>query len=107
MAETDPLPILRDLLADRIGPAEAASRLFALTGPAAKGFAYNPSVFTDEESRSLRERMSAVRQEMAKLLSAGRMPDALFDSPEYHDYCARRTARAVDDLPSPPAEDAR
>lgn len=88
MSSRDPLPILHDLLAGRIDAPEAARRLVALDGPAAGGLAHSPAAFSGEDAARLRSAMAAVRWEMAKLLSPGRLPEVPYDSPEYHQFIA-------------------
>jgi hypothetical protein len=88
MTSKDPLPILHDLLAGRIDAPEAARRLVALAGPAAAGLAHSAAAFSGEDAVRLRSAMPAVRWEMAKLLSPGRLPEVAYDSSEYHRFMA-------------------
>jgi hypothetical protein len=96
MPSTDALPVLRDLLAAQIDPPEAAKRLLALNGPAAVGLAHLPNAFSADDTARLGALMAAVRWEMAKQLSPGRLPDVAYGSPEYQQFIAA--------LPSGPSE---
>ena len=86
MLSSDPVPILRELLAGHIDPPEAARRLLALNGPAAMGLGHAPGVLSESETARLPSLMPAVQWEMAKQLSRGVLPDVTFGSPEYHAF---------------------
>ena len=101
MSSTDPTPILRDLLAGRLEPPEAARQLLALAGPAAVGLAHASTALPADDSARLSSIMAAVRWEMAKLLSPGQLPAVPYDSAEYHRFIA-----AMPSGPADPAEPA-
>jgi len=88
MSSTDPVPILRDLLAGRLDPPEAAKRLLALSGPAAEGLAIARGAVPAADAARLNAMMAAVRWEIAKLLHPGTLPAVPYDSAEYHRFMA-------------------
>ena len=85
---TDPMPILRALLAGTLGAPEAARAFLALEGPAAHGLVLGGTVFTQEELQTLAPLVAAVRWETAKILAPGRLPDVPYDSPEHRAFMA-------------------
>src|SRR5689334_20728215 len=100
MPSTDALAILRDLLAGQLNPPEAAKRLLALSDQGAVGLAHH-DVFSGADAARLHDLMAAVRWEMAKQLSPGRLPDVAYGSPEHQQFMA-----AIPNGPNRPPEPA-
>ena len=89
MTAPDAANILQALLAGRVIPAEAARQLLAISGSAGAGLTIDPDTRSPADAARLLELMRAVRWEMARIMVPGQLPDAPYDSPEYHAWISR------------------
>lgn len=92
MTSDEARSILRELLAERLTPVEAAKRLLAASGAAGAGLTLDLLTLPAEERARAERLLPALHWEVTRLLLPGQVPDVAFDAPEARAWREARTA---------------